>query len=384
MKKVAMYYPWVYLKSGVERVILEIAKRSRHEITIYTNHLDLDQTFPEFKEMGNIRKLKHISVQRSFFRVLQGIFTLGSQIIDPAGYDVLVVHSEGIGDFLNFRNHSKTNLCICYTPVRPVYDPVYRQTYLSDHPRARLPLALFSFLYKWITRAAWKHYRRVFVISKEAESRIHAGRICGPEKLEILYPGVDTEAMRPGGASERFFLYAGRIKWTKNVGLAIEAFRDFRARSGGGDGWKLIIAGIVDSKSRKYFAELQALAAGSQDIVFKLDPTTPELWDLYSRCSVLLYTPLNEDWGIVPIEAMAFGKPVLAVNSGGPKETILDGKTGFLLEPTPAAFAEKMLLLSRDPGMRLELGRQGVERAKAFTWTAFVKRLDDYIDSLGA
>jgi glycosyltransferase involved in cell wall biosynthesis len=379
MKKLALYYPWIYLKSGVERVILEIANRSEHEITILTNHLDLDQTFPEFKGMENIVHLKKVSVERSFLKVLQGIFTVATQKIDLRGFDAVIVNSEGIGDFLNFRNRSKCNLCICYTPVRPIYDPVYKQTYLRNNPKLKLPLAVFSFFYKLLTKWAWLRYQRIFVISKEAEKRILEGRICPPGKLEIIYPGVDVEAIKPSYIHEKFFLYAGRIKWTKNVELAIDAFHEFQRREGNGREWKLVIAGIVDSKSHGYFEKLRKLADANPDIRFQLDPTTSQLWDLYSRCYTLLYTPLNEDWGIVPIEAMAFGKPVIAVNSGGPKETILHGKTGYLLEPRPEDFASAMTRLAADPGLALSLGKAGVERARLYSWEAFVRRLDDYV-----
>lgn len=60
---------------------------------------------------------------------------------------------------------------------------------------------------------------------------------------------------------------------------------------------------------------------------------------LLASCTALLYTPTNEHFGIVPLEAMACGRPVIACNSGGPRETILNGRTGFLCEPQPQSFA---------------------------------------------
>ena len=56
---------------------------------------------------------------------------------------------------------------------------------------------------------------------------------------------------------------------------------------------------------------------------------------LISSCSCVLYTQVNEHFGIVPLEAMAAGKPVVACNSGGPVETIIDGITGFVCAPLP-------------------------------------------------
>ena len=66
---------------------------------------------------------------------------------------------------------------------------------------------------------------------------------------------------------------------------------------------------------------------------------------LLSACTAVVYTPQHEHFGIVPLEAMAAGRPVIACDSGGPRETVLHGKTGLLCDPTPAAFADAMLTL---------------------------------------
>lgn len=61
---------------------------------------------------------------------------------------------------------------------------------------------------------------------------------------------------------------------------------------------------------------------------------------LLAACRAVVYTPQHEHFGIVPLEAMASSRPVIAVNSGGPTESVISGSTGFLCEPTAAAFAE--------------------------------------------
>jgi len=93
-----------------------------------------------------------------------------------------------------------------------------------------------------------------------------------------------------------------------------------------------------------------------------------------------VFPSLNEDWGIVPLEAMAHGKPVLAVNSGGPTESVVDGETGFLLEPSAAAFATKMSWLVEHSEEARRMGVAAVARAKRYSWDAFVQRLDDYVE----
>jgi len=261
-----------------------------------------------------------------------------------------------------------------------VYDPVYRRVWLERHPHARVPLAVFSALYGALTRLAWRNYRRVFVNSRECRDRVAAGRLCPMDRVEILHPGVEIAGVRPTVTLERCFLCAGRIKWTKNVALAIDAFRIFRESAGAGCDWRLVIAGSVDQSSRDYLTDLQRRAAGDTAITFQTNLSTAELEALYERCYALVFPPLNEDWGIVPLEAMAHGKPVLAVNSGGPTESVVDGATGFLLEPSAAAFATKMTWLVEHPAEARRMGVAAVARAKGYSWDAFVQRLDDYVE----
>lgn len=66
---------------------------------------------------------------------------------------------------------------------------------------------------------------------------------------------------------------------------------------------------------------------------------------LLAACTALIYTPSNEHFGIVPLEAMASGRPVIACNNGGPVESVIHNRTGFLCQPTPQTFAAAMQLL---------------------------------------
>lgn len=74
--------------------------------------------------------------------------------------------------------------------------------------------------------------------------------------------------------------------------------------------------------------------------------TDAQKWGLLRACTAVLYTPEGEHFGIVPLEAMACCRPVIAVASGGPLETVVSGQTGFLCPPQPAAFAEAMASLA--------------------------------------
>ena len=222
----------------------------------------------------------------------------------------------------------------------------------------------------------------MFADSGEVRSRIVAGRLCPAERVEVLYPGVDAAAIQPTFGHERYFLYAGRIKWTKNVELAIDAFRAFRAAAADAGEWRLVIAGGVDAASAEYETALRRRAGSDGGVSFVMNPSDGELDALYAKCCALVFPSLNEDWGIVPLEAMAHGKPVLAVNRGGPTESVLDGDTGFLLAPTAEAFASRMVGLARDPEQGREMGARAARRARQYSWEGFVARLDGSLEQL--
>lgn len=99
---------------------------------------------------------------------------------------------------------------------------------------------------------------------------------------------------------------------------------------------------------------------------------------LLANVSCLIYTPSQEHFGIVPVEAMARGTPVIAINSGGPKETIIDGVTGYLCEPTPAAICEKLMILkTMDDSKLSQMRLQAMEHVrKNFTLEIFGNRLE--------
>jgi glycosyltransferase involved in cell wall biosynthesis len=104
--------------------------------------------------------------------------------------------------------------------------------------------------------------------------------------------------------------------------------------------------------------------------------------DYYRRCHATLFTAFNEDQGLTPLEAGTHGKPVVAVNRGGPTEILRHEVSALLAEPEPMAFCTAMESLAGDPALARRLGAGGAERCKLFTWEAFVESIDSYLDTL--
>ena len=382
--RVALYYPWIHLTSGAERVILELSVRSRHQWSVFTNHYDPDHTFPELKATG-IREFGRISVKRNVRTTAVNCWRLLRQKLPLDNHDALIVLCEGLGDLVLLRNGSIPAICLCLTPLRAAFDPHYRDNALSR--RGAVGKAAMRFgaaLFSAADRILWKKYSAVVCISQEVRRRVVAARLASPQRIQVAYPGPSINQVSAGQGAVTtmgdYFLLPGRIMWTKNIELAIRAFERLRAARPDLKHFKLVIAGIVDHKSGEYYGELQRLAASSSNIEFRIHPSDSELADLYAGCRAVLFTAFNEDWGIVPLESMAFGKPVVAVNRGGPRETVVDGVTGFLEEADPEAFALRMAELAGDAGLASRLGQSGMIRVELFSWQAFTECIDTVVD----
>lgn len=118
----------------------------------------------------------------------------------------------------------------------------------------------------------------------------------------------------------------------------------------------------------------------SDHVTFLRSFSDSEKISLLSAATALIYTPSNEHFGICPLEAMYMERPVIAVNSGGPLETVIDGKTGFLCEPIPDAFALKMAHFVQTKGARREMGEAGKRRVVgSFSFAAFTRKLNTLV-----
>jgi glycosyltransferase involved in cell wall biosynthesis len=144
----------------------------------------------------------------------------------------------------------------------------------------------------------------------------------------------------------------------------------------------LTIAGHVDEKSKPYFSRLQALASSCENIRFFTALSDEQLFGMCRSAYAIVYPPFNEDWGLIPLEAMAFEKPVIAINRGGPCESIADGQTGFLTDPEPPAFASAMETLADHPELVRRMGARARLHVRKFEWTSFCDKLDRSLEEI--
>jgi glycosyltransferase involved in cell wall biosynthesis len=373
--RVAYFYPWIFCKGGAERVILETLKRTEHDFDIFTFCYDKEGTFPELKEY-NITELTHLDVRGVLSRGAKfGLNSLIRKIPDLKSYDVFNIGTAGIADLMAIRNNKIPILCFCHTILRPVHEMYseYKSTRFKGWKK--LPFIFSANAYKLVEKMAWKNMDLVLCNSQNTKNRVLNAKLIDQNKVDVLNPGVDTKRFR-SGRHEKYFLTTGRIQWYKRFELAIDAFRSMKKK-----GFKLKIVGGVSEKDKPVLEFLQNRAEGL-DVEFIVGPSDKEMRELYSDCYAYLFTAKDEDWGIVPIEAMASGKPVISVDEGGPRESIVNGETGFLVRADADVFAERMDYLARHPQVARTMGNKAKRHAAKYDWKNFVTRYDKYIEKV--
>ena len=226
---------------------------------------------------------------------------------------------------------------ICHTPTRPFYD--LRDYVLKNQrsPLHRVIAYLWIALHSSFEKVSIRHIRRIIANSRNTKERI--GKFYGRDAT-VLYPPVDTSHFHFIGYGG-FWLSVNRLYPEKRIELQIGVFRQL-------PGENLVIAGgcaAGDEESRY----VKGLRDGLPPNVTLLgEMHEDQLVDLYSRCKGLICTALNEDFGLTPLEAMASGKPVVAVNEGGYKESVTDD-TGVLVEAEPESIMKAIRTIGRDP-----------------------------------
>jgi alpha-1,3/alpha-1,6-mannosyltransferase len=383
---------------GAERVVVDAAlylQRAGHKITIFAGHHDPNYCFEATRDGTlDVRACRsmiptHIAQRlRAVCALLRAPHLAGGLALDGS-YDV--IFCDLIPHVIPLLRRS-TRAKIVYYCHHLDRDP--------ERPPKESPNFFYSLYRQPIDRleaAGIMRADRILVNSRFTAARFrraYPGFESPP--LEVLYPGVDPVVFEPFGERDLrehkigcepglMLLSINRFVRYKNLGLALVALalaRDALPRETFAQ-VKLVFAGASDVRfreSREVLDELKHGAAqlGLTDrVVFMPSLSDAKRLELLSECFCSIYTPDQEHFGIGPLEAMAAGRPVIAVRSGGPIETVLDGETGFLREPTPQAFAHAIVRLITHPAEADRMGRAGSRRVRErFSLARFGRQLE--------
>jgi glycosyltransferase involved in cell wall biosynthesis len=262
------------------------------------------------------------------------------------------------------RKH-RPNLWYCYTPVRAFYD--LREEMISQQTNWMVKQLAVSWIgvHRWLDQRSVKNLDRIVAISANVQRRIleYHGR-----QSEIIYPPVDTSRFSFQEYGD-FWLSVNRIYPEKRIDLQFDVFRELPEE-------RLVIVGgyTEGDHAAKYHHKLVENIPDNVEIRGAI--TEEELIELYSRCKGLICTAKDEDFGLTSVEAMASGKPVVAVNEGGFRETVINGKTGLLVGANRYELVKAVKQLSKDPEWYKDAC---INRAEEFGTSIFLEKISKCI-----
>ena len=236
--------------------------------------------------------------------------------LDLRGYDLVISSESGPSKGI-IPPAGAVHLCYCHSPMRYIWNMFHDYRDRTGPLKRMLMPALSHYIRNWDAISANR------VHDYAANSRTVSRRLQTYYRRDstVIHPPVDTEAFGAVGEAELgdYHLMVGELVRYKRPELAVEAF----SRTGR----RLVVIG-----GGEMLAELRAAAGPSVTLL------GPQPFDVlrhhYARCRALVF-PGEEDFGIVPVEAMASGRPVVAYGRGGATETVVDGVTGaFFAEQT--------------------------------------------------
>lgn len=325
--RVAIVHDYLTQRGGAERVVLSLM-RMFPGADLYTSVYDPDGTYPEFRSF-DVRTtwLQRLPHRGRWVRALLPLYPRAFDGLRLAGYDLVISSSSGFAHRVVVPDGR--HVCYCYTPPRFLHRT---ETYLDEGApgprwlRPALGRALGAMVAGDVAAAQRPD---VYVgISQDVVERIGAtyGRAA-----EVVHPPVDVgRILRHDGTrvgEEPYYLVVSRLLPYKKVDAAIRAAQLHGAR--------LVVVGSGPAERH-----LRRLAG--PEVEFRSDVDERELNRLLHGCTALIQ-PGHEDFGLAPLEANAAGRPVIAYNAGGARETVIDGVTGLHIEhQAPQAIAEAM------------------------------------------
>lgn len=323
--KVAITHDWLVSYGGAEKV-LEALLEVFPDADVFTSVLDrskLPRAFDKTKIIASF--IQNLPFAKARYRSYLGLMPAAFKSFDLSGYDLIISNSHACAKNIRVPKSAR-HLCYCLTPMRYIWD-MYNEYMAFERPnilvRAAAPLAA-AYL-RHIDVSSSKSVESFAAISEFIAKRIK--KYYGRES-EVIYPPVETEKFKISEDVGDHYLVVSRLVPQKRTDIIISAFNEL------GRPLKILGTGRDESRLRKMAKDnIEFLGFQSQE----------KISDLMSRCKALVFASL-EDFGIVPVEAMACGRPVIAYGAGGVLDTVISGKNGILFgEQTPASVASAVL-----------------------------------------
>ena len=347
-------HDYLQVNGGAERLVITLTE------SLPDFALGVSGIYPGFSESGDLLGLApevFSGVERVLPRIPRALLafsrsrreiSLAETVIYSGIYAPLAVRSQPKG----------RKILYCHTPPRFAFD-------LQDDYLVKFSPAIRPLIRHLISAYRHAYLHSIRVMDQVVTNSLHVRRRffdnTGVDSI-VIYPPIDIEHFRWLGQAD-YYLSLGRLEPNKRVDQIVRAFLRMPDR-------KLVVA-----SGGSELSTLKKLASSATNIHFTGWIDNNKLAQLVGNAIACLYIPKDEDFGMSAVEAMAAGKPVISVNEGGLRESVIHDQTGLLLEPNPSIDqiiqATSYLSSLRCQGMRIACE----SRAKEFSKERFLAQM---------
>jgi len=359
--KIAIVADWLTNYGGAESVISAFHDLFP-EAPIYTTMYKP----AKMQELGHLKNIHTSWLDKIPFvrhQWLLGQMPTAVEMFDLDEYDIVLSSCHSVSKGV-ITKPDTLHICYCHTPMRYAWESWDLETRIKKFPRI-----LHGLIRRKIKKIKqWDYCAAQRVDEYIANSSYIAGQIKKYYNRDsyVIYPPVHTEKFKPvQNPSNNFYLAVGRLIPYKKFDLIVETFNKI--------GLPLKIVGVGPD-----YKKIKNMAKSNVEILGRVSDS--ELSDLYANCKAFIF-PQIEDAGIVPLEAMSAGRPIIALNRGGSLDSMKEGVTGiFFKEQT---IEDLSLAINRFEKMEFDV-KKIRDHAKQFDVENFKEKIKKFIDEKSA
>jgi len=411
--KIALVHDYIKEYGGAERV-LESLHALFPDAPVYTS-VYLPTYLGPHKERFSSWQIKtswaqHLPFKAKLISPLRVLSPLLFKQFDFSGYDVIITSATGAYFPNSLKKRNAKLLCYCHTPPRYLYGYATAREWKKNRVINVLSEAANHFL-RMIDFAASKNVDQYIANSEEVKRRIEkfyrrdAVVVYPPVKLSYSSSERSESRSSPRAALGRtinreYFVAGGRLARPKHIDLIIRACQELnvplkvfgKAFAGYGEELQKLAENNYSSSERSESRSKsgsssrrslsRAQSRDSNNIELLGEVTEEEKWELLSGAKAYLFASEDEDFGILPVEAMAAGTPVIAYRSGGVQETVLQSRTGIFFDELTVKSLKQAIKQFNDLNhFSKEACRK---RAAEFSEEAFKEKMQNLVTKLSS
>jgi len=354
--KIAIFHNYMDNIGGAEMVTLTLAKELNADI--YSTNIDREKIEKMGFDNVNIISIGKIPLDAPFRQ--QSALWRFRKLNLKNKYDLYII----TGDWaISGAVNNKPNIAYIHSPIREIWDSYkkVRKTIVPFHNR--LIFDLWVLYNRCLNRRYINHVKKIVCNSANTKRRIKKYL---NKDAKIIYPPIYTSKFYYKKNGD-YWLSVNRLLAPKRVDMQVRAFKKLSNE-------KLIVVGSYEKEAahfQRYVKYINKIKPENVEILHWVN--LDKLIELYANCKGFIATANDEDFGMTLVEAMASGKPVIAANEGGYKESVIDGETGVLIDNINSdKLANAIKKIGQNPK---KFKKACLQQAKKFDTSKFIKQI---------